>query len=77
MPSSVASAKEQSSEMQLHEDAGPSSLGLEEAETCMNVATEGQQEAIFTCRFPGCTRQYASTDAVSVSTELASPACEL
>jgi len=26
--------------------------------------SDGQGEAIFTCKFPGCTRQYASTDGV-------------
>lgn len=51
--------------MQLHEEAedgaGPSGY-VEEA---AGVAEGGKpDEAIFTCKFPGCTRQYASTDGV-------------
>ena len=33
--------------------------------------SEKAEEAIFTCKFPGCTRQYASTDGARADTRVA------
>jgi len=41
---------------------GSSSLEVQDAP--VSGADAGLEEAIFTCKFPGCTRQYASTDGV-------------
>lgn len=45
-------------------DPGPSQppeIEVEDSLTCSAIDAE-KIDAIFTCKFPGCTRQYASTD---------------
>ena len=50
--------------MQLPESAGPSELCVD-VDDAQQLGEGGPSEAIFTCKFPGCTRQYASTDGAS------------
>ena len=44
--------------------------GLEETDDTQYSGEKGE-EAIFTCKFPGCTRQYASTDGARLRAPLA------
>ena len=54
--------------MQLPEAAGPSGYGPEPDEVQISQG-ERPEEAIYTCKFPGCTRQYASTDGERLARE--------
>ena len=52
--------------MQLPESgAAPSTAPVEVEDGALLGSGEDKVEAIFTCKFPGCTRQYASTDGAS------------